>query len=298
MRDPYTILGVNKNASQDDIKKAYRRLAKKLHPDVNPGNNKKVEQQFKDVSAAYDLLGDSAKRQRFDRGEIDASGAERPEHAFWRAQAGAGRGGQEAGVDPGDLFAELFGRRRRRGFAARGEDATYTLEVEFLEAATGGTRRLQLPDGRVLDVAIPAGSTDRQMLRLKGQGGPGFGDGPAGDAFIEIHIKPHAFFSRKDNDIHVEVPVTLPEAALGAKITVPTVDGAVSLTVPPGSNTGTVLRLKGKGIVERGGGQRGDQYVKLKVVLPERPDRELVDILERWSKTHDYDVRGPAGMRK
>jgi len=306
MKDPYKTLGVPRDASPEEIKKAYRKLAKKLHPDLNPGN-KKIEQEFKEVSAAYDLLSDPEKRARYDRGEIDASGAEQPGRGFYRSYAEGGQGAKYRSAGMGDsffgedIFADLFGfgdRNRARGGARmniRGADVSYAVTVDFVEAALGTKKRLTLTDGKTLDVTIPPGTEDGQTLRLKGQGLPGMG-GPPGDAFIEVKVKPHPHFTREGNDIHLELPVTLPEAVLGASVTVPTLDGKVSLKVPPGSNTGTVLRLRGKGI-PRAGGSRGDQYVKLKVVLPERPDSELSDFIERWSKRHPYDVRTKVGLK-
>jgi DnaJ-class molecular chaperone len=298
MPTPYEILGVAPSASADDIKKAYRKLAKKLHPDLNPGN-KKVEQQFKELSAAYDLLSDPAKRARFDRGEIDASGAERPDRPFYRRYAEGREGAkyQDFGVDEDsfvdDLFSNLFRQQRRseRSMHLRGADVTYVAEVDFVEAAIGSRKRLMLTDGKTLDVTIPPGTEDGQTLRLKGQGLPGAGGGAAGDAYIEIKVAPHPVFSRKGNDVHIDLAVTLPEAVLGATVTAPTIDGPVSLKVPPDSNAGSTLRLKGKGIVDRGGGKRGDQYVHLKVVLPDHADPELKAFLEKWSAQHPYSVR-------
>lgn len=300
MADPYETLQVDRKASAEEIKKAYRKLAKKLHPDLNPGNDK-VEQQFKEVTAAYDLLSDADKRARFDRGEIDASGAERPGRTYYRQYADSGQGAKyqpfEYGENPEDLFADLFGSRHGRGGAGlrmRGADVSFSATIEFVEAATGAKRRLVLAEGKTLDVTIPAGSEDGQTLRLKGQGQPGLGGGPPGDAFIELKVAPHPFFSRQGNDVHVEVPVTLQEAVLGGSITVPTIDGKVSVRVPKGSNTGTVLRLRGKGIPAGTG--RGDQLVKLRVVLPEGGERELAEFVERWGPAHPYDPRGKAGM--
>lgn len=298
MPTPYEILGVQPSASGDDIKKAYRALAKKLHPDLNPGN-KRVEQQFKEVSAAYDLLSDPAKRARYDRGEIDASGAERPDRSFYRRYAEGREGAkyQDFGLDEDsfvdDLFANLFRQRRqeRPSMHMRGADVTYVAAVDFVEAAVGAKKRLTLTDGKTLDVTIPPGTEDGQTLRLKGQGLQGVGGGAAGDAYIEVKVAPHPLFSRKDNDVHIELPITLPEAVLGATISAPTIDGPVSLKVPSDSNTGSTLRLKGKGIVDRSTGKRGDQYVRLKVVLPDRADPELTDFLEKWSRRHPYAVR-------
>jgi len=296
---PYEIIGVAPSASADDIKKAYRKLAKKLHPDLNPGN-KKVEQQFKELSAAYDLLSDAAKRARYDRGEIDASGAERPDRPFYRryAEGRAGAKYQDFSIDEDsfvdDLFSNLFRqqqRRSERSMHLRGADVTYVAEVDFVEAAVGAKKRLMLTDGKTLDVTIPPGTEDGQTLRLKGQGLPGTGGGTAGDAYIEVKVAPHPVFTRQGNDVHVELPVTLPEAVLGATVTAPTIDGPVSLKVPPDSNTGSQLRLKGKGILDRASGKRGDQYVRLKVVLPDRTDPELRAFLEKWSAQHPYSVR-------
>lgn len=293
MRDPYEVLGVSRTATADEIKKAYRHLAKKLHPDLHPGNAKAAA-QFKDVSAAYDLLSDADKRARFDKGEIDASGAEVRRRPFYRSYAESPGGAKyTGGFDSDDLFSDLFGGGRRRGFKARGADVAYEMQVDFIDAAVGAKRRLTLPDGRTLDVTIPPGSEDGQQLRLKGQGTGGLGGGPAGDAYVEIHVAPHPFFTRKGHDIHVELPVTLSEAVAGGKVQVPTVDGAVAVTVPKGSNTGTVLRLKGKGVLNRQSGARGDQYVKLKIVLPDKPDPELERFVESWNRS--YDVRGKMG---
>jgi DnaJ-class molecular chaperone len=306
MTSPYEILGVTPKATAEEIRTAYRKLAKKYHPDLHPGD-KTAEEKFKEVSAANDLLSDPEKRARFDRGEIDETGAERRERSFYRSYAEGGEGpkywtsgdGEGAGFTE-DLFADLFSSMGRGAGGARmrmrGADVTYTMRCPFLDAIRGARTRITLPDGKTLDVAIPPGTNDRQTLRLKGQGMPGIGGGPAGDAYVEIHIEPHAFFSRKDGNIHVEVPVGLAEAVLGGKIQVPTIDGPVTMTVPPGSNSGTTLRLRGKGVPGREGRPRGDQYVTLKVVLPDRPDDELRAFLERWAPDHRYDVRSKAGM--
>jgi DnaJ-class molecular chaperone len=310
MRNPYQVLGVARDASDADIKRAYRKLAKELHPDLNPGN-KAVEQKFKEVSQAYGILGDKDKRKRFDRGEIDASGQEAPfQGGFYRRYAETGQGakyspfefGEDLSVE--DIFADLFGgggRARAKGgrgqtVRRRGADISYTITVGFLDAAIGARKRLRLADGKTLEVALPAGAEDGQTLRLKGQGMSGIGGAPAGDAYIEVHVEPHRFFTRKDNNVHLELPVTLQEAVLGAGIEAPTVHGPVSVKIPPGSNTGTTLRLKGKGVVDRKTGQTGDQYMKLKVVLPDEPDAELQDFVRRWSESHGYDPRHKAGM--
>ncbi len=295
MRDPYDVLQVPRNASRDDIKKAYRRLAKKLHPDINPGKAK-VEQQFKETTAAYDLLSDPVQRRRYDRGEIDAGGAERM-HGFRRRAQGAEAGRQGFNFEdlPQGIFADLFGEGRR-GARMRGTDVSYTVTVDFIDVALGAKKRLTLADDKTLEVTIPPGAEDGQSLRLKGQGMPGFGGAPAGDAFVELKVAPHPLFTRRGRDIHVELPVSLPEAVLGASVAVPTLEGKVALKVPQGSNTGSVLRLKGKGIVDRATGARGDQYVKLKVVLPDRVDPELAEFVERWAKGRDYNPRRKTGI--
>ncbi len=306
MSDPYSVLGVPKTASDDDIRKAFRKLAKKHHPDLNPGD-KKAEATFKEISQANDLLSDKEKRRRFDAGEIDGSGAEMPPRGFYRDQAGGPggakyyrSGGQEEFVDMGGIFSEMFGQRRgfgggddsgHPGFETGGMPVTYSLPVSFLAAARGGKQRVTLPDGRSLDIDVPEGTLDGTTLRLKGQGMPGTKGRPAGDAYVEIRVQPHAFFEVRDSNIHVELPVTIIEAALGGKVKVPTIGGAVMLNVPAGSNTGTSLRLKGRGLLDRKSGQHGDQYVKLKVVLPEQTDEKLKAFLEGWDVGRGHDPR-------
>ncbi len=301
MQSPYKILGVAESATQDDIRKAYRELAKKLHPDLNP-NDPAAEAQFKEITAANDLLSDPEKRARFDRGEIDATGAERPPRDFYRSYAESGPGAkyhtQEGFADIDDLQAfmsGMFGAKSQAGthgetFRAKGADVNYTLPISFLDAAKGAKNAVTLPDGRSLKINIPAGVRDGQMLRLKGQGMPGYGGGEAGDAFVEIHVQPHGLFSRKDNNIHIELPISLNEAILGAQISVPTISGPVTMTIPKGANTGTTLRLKEKGI--KAGGTTGHQYVALKVVLPKEPDQALSDFIAGWAVDHGYDPRG------
>jgi DnaJ-class molecular chaperone len=312
MRDLYKILKVDRKASQAEIKTAYRKLAKKLHPDLNP-EDKAIEQRFKEVSLAYAILGNEERRGRYDRGEIDASGQERSFTGGFsggrRTRAGAGRGGPEAshfeGINPEDLFAEFFGGVRRaaaakaakgaKTAAQKGGDLKTTITIGFLEAARGAKKRLRLKDGRILQLTIPAGTEEGQVLRLKGQGKRASGGRP-GDALIEVKVEPHRFFTRKGLNVYLELPVTLQEALLGAEIQVPTITGRVSLKVPPGSNTGTTLRLKGKGLAGPKGGPAGDQYVKLKLVLPDQPDRKLRDFVKSWGKAHDYDPRKNAGI--
>jgi DnaJ-class molecular chaperone len=298
MQDPYKTLGVPRGASQDDIKKAYRRLVKECHPDVHPGDVV-VEQRFKQVSAAYDVLGDKDKRARFDRGEIDADGNERTDAAFRRAWPGgaargrrAGQQGFRGGFGGHDFFDDFFSKG---GIKSKGADVSYTLDVDFLVAAAGGRKRLVLSDGRGIDVAVPAGSRDGDTLRLRGQGLSGLGGGAAGDALVTLKVKDHEHFVRKDQDIHLEVPVTLHEAVLGATIEVPTVDGKVSVRVPRGTNSGTVLRLRGKGLADRSGA-RGDQYVKLRIELPDQPDAALSDFVADWRPAAGYAPRKRAGL--
>ena len=298
--DLYATLGVSRDASQDDIKRAYRRLAKELHPDLNP-DKPEVAERFKQVTAAYGILSDAEKRGRYDRGEIDATGQERPQYQYYRDFAedpAAGRYYTREGFGDDeelhDFFEGLFGGRGGgRGFRtrARGADVSYTLPIDFLEAARGAKKRVTMPDGRTIDLTIPAGVEDRQTLRLKGQGMPGFEGGQPGDAYVELHVQPHPYFERKDHNIHMDLPVSLPEAALGGRIEVPTIDGPVTMTVPKGANTGTTLRLRGRGVLDQKSGQRGDQYVRLQVALPKTPDAELEEFVRRWAKDHAYDPR-------
>jgi DnaJ-class molecular chaperone len=300
--DLYSVLGVARTASADDIAKAYRKLAKKLHPDLNPGD-KAAEEKFKQVTAAYDILGDADKRGRFDRGEIDASGQERPQQRYYREYAGGEDGARyrsTAGYEDlggfSDLFGDLFGRGAgARGggqrFAMRGSDAQYRLEIDFLEAVNGAKKRITLPDGGTLDVAIPEGVQAGQVMRLKGKGTPGVGGAEPGDALVEILVRPHPIFKREGDDILIEVPISFDEAVLGGKVEVPTITGTVSATVPPGTNTGKTLRLKGRGI-KRKGGKHGDELVKLIVMMPDRIDEDLKTFAEAWRAKHSYDPRG------
>ncbi|HME25152.1 MAG TPA: J domain-containing protein [Acetobacteraceae bacterium] len=296
MRDPYEILGVQKTDSDAAIRSAYRKLAKRHHPDVNPGKPEAAE-RFKEISAACDILGDKDKRARYDRGEIDASGNEvPPQRPFYRDfgdAAGRKKYRADAGFDPGDLesiFAQAFGGRagtaEGRRFSMRGQDAHYQLTLDFLDAVNGTTRRVTLPDGRTLDVQIPAGVRDGQVIRLKGQGMPGIGDGAPGDALVEVTVAPHPVFRREADDIIVTLPVTLQEAVLGTSLEVPTIKGPVRLTIPPNSGRGTRLRLRGRGIEGK-----GHQFVELHPVLPPAAEPELAEFLRTWKPRHPIDPR-------
>jgi DnaJ-class molecular chaperone len=291
MEDPYEILGVARTATQDEIRKAYLRLAKKLHPDLNPGD-KTSESRFKEVASAHDLLSDAEKRRRFDSGEIDASGAEAPREKYYRdyaaeAQPYSSPSGYADFVDTDDFLAEIFRQQSRR---ARGSDLHYSLAVDFLDAINGATKRITLPEGGSLDVTIPPGLQHGQVLRLRGKGAPSPGEGKAGDALVEISIRPHPHFTRHGDNIHLDLPVTFIEAVLGAEIKTPTPTGPVMLKAPKGSNSGTVLRLKGKGAPRADG--RGDLLVKLKIVAPVQPDPELEAFLAAWAPANYEPRRG------
>jgi DnaJ-class molecular chaperone len=286
--DPYAALGLSRSATADDIRRAYRLLAKELHPDVRPGD-KQAEEKFKRATAAFNLLSDPAVKSRFDRGEIDADGNERmafgarPRHST-RAHADAAYGGGAANdaFDLGDIFSDLFGPGfgGGRGYSRmRGRDIRFTLEIDFLDAINGAKRRVSLSEGRTLDVGIPAGVESGQVLRLKGQGGAGVQGGPAGDALVELTVRPHPFFRREGQDIHMDLQISLTEAVEGGRVQAPTATGPVALTIPAGSNTGKMLRLKGKGVA----GQ-GDQFVRLVVVLPETADEDLKRFVKKWPK--------------
>lgn len=298
MKDPYETLGVARSATDKEIKDAFKKLARKFHPDLHPGN-KEAEAKFKDISAANDLLKDKEKRRRFDAGEIDAGGAERPQERFYRDFADGPVYGSHAAQDGFDdneeleeFLAKAFaGKGQQRTFRARGQDVSYELPVAFLDAANGATHTITLPEGKTLQVTIPEGAEDRQMLRLKGQGMPGYGGGPSGDAYVELHVQPHPFFRRKDDNIHVEVPVSLREAMLGDRIQVPTIGQPVTVTVPKGSNSGTTLRLRERGIRNRTTGQRGHQLITLKVVLPTAEEPELLEFLQAWQPKNEQNPR-------
>ena len=297
--DLYNILGVSRQASQDEIKRQYRKLAKELHPDLNP-NDEVVAERFKRISAAHSILADPKKRARYDLGEIDETGEANYRGYNPFGGGGGGRRYQQGGgtLDDDalqDLFAEMFGQRGRGGGgfarASRGRDVSYKLKIDFIEAAKGGKKRVAMGDGQTLDLTIPVGIEDGQTLRLRGKGQGGDYGGASGDALVEIQIKPHPLFKREGRDVHLEIPISISEAGLGAQIEVPTIDGPVTVKVPKGSNSGTMLRLKGKGIAGPKGSAPGNQYVLLKIVMPKTIDADLETFLRQWSKDHGYDPR-------
>ncbi len=297
-----------RGASAEEIRKAFRKLAKKLHPDQNP-DDKASEERFKRVSAAFDILGDEDKRKKFDQGEIDADGREavrgfRPGQGPAGASPfggggspfGAGGGqGFHSEADLGDILGQMFGQGGARGFGgfggapARGQDVRAELLITVEEAVQGGRRRMGFSDGRTLDVTIPKGAGEGQVLRLKGQGGPGRA-GP-GDALIELVIAPHAVFKREGANLTMDVPITLPDAVLGGKVEAPTPDGPVTLTVPRGSSSGQTLRLKGRGLGDPATGRRGDLMARLMIALPDGPDPMLERFAETWRAERPYVAR-------
>lgn len=306
MRDPYQVLGVSKNTSQPDLKKTYRKLAMKLHPDQNPGDEK-VSDKFKEVSAAYALLSDEKMKARYDRGEINPDGSEKG-YANYQQQgaargnpygggsAGGGFNGFGAGFDAEDLFSNLFGGGRTRSqpheVKKRGDDKTYTINIDFLDAVLGSKKPIKLENGKTLNINTPVNVKEGQQIRLKGQGRPGAGGGANGDALIEVHIKKHPYFTIKNNDIHIDLPITLEEAVLGGKVTVPTISGKIALNIPQSSSSGKVMRLKGKGATDLKSKKTGDQLVKLLIMLPEALNSDLEKNIKKWStKTRDSDVK-------
>ncbi|MFN3931158.1 MAG: DnaJ C-terminal domain-containing protein [Brevundimonas sp.] len=298
--DPYKELGVSRGASADEIKKAFRKLAKELHPDKNLGN-RDADERFKRVTAAFDLLGDAEKRTKFDRGEIDADGREQfrgfggggPHPGAGGnpfGQAGAQRGGFE-NVDLDDLFGGMFGGGARSGarggFSSRGQDVKATLEISLEDSISGATRRIQFSDGRTLDVTIPKGAADGQVIRLRGQGAPGVsGRSEAGDALITMKLASHPIFQREGADLTMDLPVSLPDAVLGGKIPVRTPEGTVNMTIPSGSSSGKVLRLKGRGAFV--GGKRGDLLARLMIQLPEAADDGLTKLAQAMRDKGGY----------
>jgi DnaJ-class molecular chaperone len=297
--DPYKVLGVARDAPEEEIRRTYRKLAKELHPDLNPANRVVAEERFKKVSSAYEIIGDPEKRRQYDRGEIDANGE--PRRTYQRAHGGpfgGPFGGRGAGARPGDdfgfgdVFSDLFGRRGAEGgspFGVRGRDVRYTLEIDFLESATGAKKRVTLPEGGVLDLTVPEGVADGQVLRLRGKGTPGLRGSEPGDALVEIKVRPHPLFKRAGEDIQTDLPITIDEAVLGAKVEVPTVSGRVQLSLPKGTSSGRVFRLKGKGVRNTTTGAIGDQLVSVRIVLPDTIDGELSYFMSEWRQKHRYN---------
>lgn len=283
LNDPYDILGLKTTASDAEIKAAYRRLAREKHPDRDPGNPW-AEDEFKELTQAYSILSDPKTRRKYDDGEIDGTGKPR------RGAPGRRRSSARDDGPP---------ERKSKGPTVRinGADVEYDLTVSFIEAAKGCVKHVSMTNGKRLKVTIPAGTKDGKLLRLKDQGIPGLGGGTDGDALVEVSVAPDPTFRREETDIHVELSVSLPEAVLGARVQAPTIDGPVSVTVPACSNTGSILRLKGKGLPTgtKGDGPRGDQYVTLRVILPRKPDQAFVDFITDWSENNNYSVRPSDG---
>lgn len=306
MANPYETLGVAPNASQDDIRKAYRKAAKEMHPDLNPGKPE-AEKRFKEINAANEIIGDTDKRKRYDAGEIDEAGAERqPERRYYREHAQADpnmryrqRAGSAAGQGNGagdfdyDIFADLFRGRGGEGgtFRMPPQDLRYSLEIDFLDAVNGGHKLVTMPDGKRLDIIIPPGINDGQVLRLRGQGMPA-SDGKPGDAYVQISVRPDPVFKREGDDILSTLPVSLGEALNGASVRVGTVDGAVDVKVPKGAGEGTKLRLRGKGVSRGKDGGRGDQFVEIHIVPPEGADDALAQFMAEWERAHPQNPRG------
>ena len=330
MRDPYEILGVSKGASPDDIKKAYRKLAKKLHPDANK-KDPKAATKFSELNGAYEIVGDETKRKQFDRGEIDGEGKPRfqgfegfgggrpggPGGPFggrdsnfesfsWGPDGfkrtttrggGAGPGGSGPGAFE-DILSSMFGARTRGGpqfeaedigSAIKGSDVSAEANISLNEAAHGGTRRISLPNGRDVEFKIPAGITSGQQIRLKGQGMPAPHGGPPGDVLITVTVEPHPLFAVEGQDLKLDLPVTLYEAVLGAKVRVPTLDGAVELAIPPNTTSGRKFRLKAKGLPSKSGA--GDLYVTVRIALPDGKDAALEELMAKWRDDKPYNPR-------
>jgi DnaJ-class molecular chaperone len=302
MADPYSTLGIARGASDADIKKAYRKLAKELHPDTNP-NNPKAAERFAKVTAAYDLLSDKGKRAQFDRGDIDGDGNPANPFAGMRGSSGGGSGGFRgnpgggfAGAVDGDLsdiFEGLFGGGgfgRRSSPPAKGANVNYRLNVPFIDAAAATPQRITLQDGKTIDLKIPAGVENGTQVRLAGKGQPGTGG--SGDAIVTLEIGTHRFFTRDGDNVRLDLPITLGEAVLGGKVKVPTVDGAVMLGIPKGATSGKVLRLKGKGFTGKSG-VRGDQLVTLMIDVPS-DDAALDQFVQNW--TDNRNPRADIGV--
>jgi DnaJ-class molecular chaperone len=318
-QDPYTVLGVSRSATADEIRKAFRKLAKESHPDRHPGD-KAAEEKFKRYSAAFDILGDADKKKKFDAGEIDADGREMARGFTGRGPGGAGFGGGgpfgaggfgggsgfnrgagrgagpggAGGMDFEDILSEMFAGRgpgagAQRG-PAKGEDVRLKLEIDLEDAIKGGAKRIAMPDGTTLDLTIPAAAHEGQTLRLRGKGKPGRSGGVAGDAMVELSIRPHPVYRLEGSDLHMDLPISVPDAILGAKVDAPTPDGPVSLTVKAGANSGQMLRLKGRGATDAHG-RRGDLMARLIVTLPDLPDDQLIQFAQDWRDKRPYQPK-------
>ncbi|MEZ5841206.1 MAG: J domain-containing protein [Hyphomicrobiales bacterium] len=313
MRDPYTVLGVARNASEADVKKAFRKLAKKYHPDSN-ADDPKAKDKFAEIGSAYEILSDKEKRGQFDRGEIDAEGKpkyqgfEGFDQGFARGPGAGGfrwsSSGGAGGINTDDILKDIFGGRagfgRTSGFGdgrqagpapARGEDVAVAARVSLEELARGDKVRVSLPNGKQVDFTVPQTMREGEKRRLKGQGAPGRAGGPAGDAIVTLEIARHPLFTVDGDDLRLELPIGLDEAVLGAKVRTPTLTGMVALTVPANASGGRTLRVKGKGLARAGGGH-GDLLVSLRIVLPEGGDADLAELMERWREANRYSVRG------
>lgn len=300
MKDPYKILGVSKNTSPADLKKTYRKLAMKLHPDQNPGDDK-VADKFKEVSAAYALLSDEKMKGRYDRGEINADGSEK---GFANYNQGGGNpfggGGNPfgGGFDAEDLFSSLFGGgrggRQRSQAKKRGKDITYNINIDFLDAVNGTKKQVKLQNGKTLNINTPVNVKEGQQIRLKGQGSAGIAGGASGDALIEVHINKHKFYTLKNNDIHMDLPISLDEAMLGAKVTVPTISGKIALNIPKNSSSGKIMRLKAKGAIDTKTKKKGAQLVRLMIMLPDPSESDLEKAVKKWAdknQSKDQNIR-------